>query len=71
VRRGVDADAINIFESYQLIDTEIYKALEPHGIAHAKRFISRETGPEVNLDTFLITYNMLNIKQSKAKIYNE
>jgi hypothetical protein len=45
----------------ELIDTEIYKALEPHGIAHAKRFISRETGPEVNLDTFLITYNTLNI----------
>jgi hypothetical protein len=23
----------------ELIDTEIYKELEPHGIAHAKRFI--------------------------------
>jgi hypothetical protein len=50
----------------ELIDTEIYKALEPHGIAHAKRFISRETGPEVNLDTFLITYNTFNIQSPFA-----
>ena len=41
----------------ELTDIEIYKELEPHGIAHAKWFISRETGPEVNLNTFLITYN--------------
>jgi len=45
----------------ELTDTEIYKELEPHGITHAKRFISRETGPEVNLNTFLITYNTPNI----------
>jgi hypothetical protein len=41
----------------ELTDIEIYKELEPHGIAHAKWFISRETGPEVKLNTFLITYN--------------
>jgi hypothetical protein len=45
----------------QLTETEIYKELEPHGIAHAKRFISRETGPEVNLNTFLIIYSTHNI----------
>ena len=45
----------------ELIDTEIYKELEPHSIAHAKRFISRETGPEVNLNTFLIIYSTHNI----------
>jgi hypothetical protein len=45
----------------ELTDTEIYKELEPHGLAHAKRFISRETGPEVNLSTFLIIYSTHNI----------
>jgi hypothetical protein len=45
----------------ELLDTEIYKELEPHGIAHVKRFISRETGPEVHLDTFLIANNTPNI----------
>ena len=45
----------------ELTDIELYKELEPHGIAHAKWFISRETGPEVNLNTFLITYNTPNI----------
>jgi hypothetical protein len=45
----------------ELTDTEKYKELEFHGIAHAKRFISRETGPEVNLNTFLITYITPNI----------
>ena len=45
----------------ELIDTEIYKELEPHGITHAKRFISRETRPEVNLNTFLIIYSTHNI----------
>jgi len=45
----------------ELTDIELYKELEPHGITHAKWFISRETGPEVNLNTFLIIHNTPNI----------
>jgi hypothetical protein len=48
----------------ELTDAEICKELEPQGIINVKRFISRKTGQEVKLNTFLITFNTPNIPTS-------
>lgn len=55
----------------ELTDAEICKELEPQGITHVKRFISRKTGQEVKLNTFLITFNTPNIPTSiRIGLYN-
>ena len=55
----------------ELTDAEICKELEPQGIINVKRFISRKTGQEVKLNTFLITFNTPNIPTSiRIGLYN-
>ena len=55
----------------ELTDAEISKELEPQGIINVKRFISRKTGQEVKLNTFLITFNTPNIPTSiRIGLYN-
>ena len=46
----------------ELTDAEICKELEPYDITHVRRFISRKTGQEVKLNTFLITFYTPNIQ---------
>jgi len=48
----------------ELTDAEICKELEPQGITHVKKVISRKIGQEVKLNTFLIRLNTPNIPTS-------
>jgi hypothetical protein len=46
------------------LNAEIRKEYEPQAITHVKRLISRQTGQEVKLNTFLITFNTPNFPTS-------
>ena len=47
-----------------LTDDEICAELAPQGVTHVKRFISKRNGQQINLNTYLITFNFPTILSS-------